>query len=123
MKQHLYGDELVLSILEKELTVLKKKAEKAKAECEEAMSAASKICSLRAEAHELIKDGMRDLTKQKLAKLDELAANEKRLLAIAKQGLSKFMDAESYAEIAVHNLVEVIAGLKWRVKRQKGTAA
>lgn len=123
MKKHLYGDELVLSILEKELAVLKKKAAKAKSECEEAISAASKICSVRAEAYELIKDGMHDMAKQKLAKLDELAAEEKRLFAIAKQGLTKFMDAESDADIAVLNLTEIIAGFRFRVQRQKGAAA
>lgn len=126
MKKQLFGDELVLSILEKEMVSLTKKAAKAKAECEESLSSPTKLMALRAEGFELIKNGMSDMPKAKLTKLEELAAQEKKLLAIMRNGnLVKLMDAEHEAEIAVANLAEVIASLKFRVnvKKQKGAAA
>ncbi len=124
MKKQLYGDELVLSILEKEMVVLTKKAAKAKAMCEENLSAPTKLMSVRAEAAEVIKDGMREMAKEKLAKLEELVAQEKKLIAIMGSGnLVKLMDAEHEAEIAVQNLTQVIAGLKSRVNIRKRVAA
>lgn len=123
MKKQLYGDELVLSILEKELASATKKAAKAKADCEAAMYAYSAIIKVRAEAHELIKDGMRDMPKEKLAKLNVLASKEKNLIALTKRDSIKLMDAEFESKSVVDELNRIIAQMKCRAHLRKGNAA
>lgn len=123
MKEHLYGDALVLSILEKELAAATKKAAKAKADCEATITAPSGIIQVRAEAHELIKDGMRDMPKEKIAKLNTLAEKERKLIEVAKRSLNKLMDAECEADSLVNELQRIVFQLKRRVQMQRGSAA
>jgi hypothetical protein len=64
------------------------------------------------------------MPKEKLKKLEDLVAKEKKLLAIMRKGnLCKLMDADHEAEIAVQNLMSEIAQLEFRVKLQHRGAA
>lgn len=113
MTKQLYGDELVLSILEKELVALTKKADKAKADCDASMNAGSAIIELRREAVGLMDDSVSAV---KLKRLKELAAEEKRLFALARRDLVKLMDAEHQARFTRDELAQIIAGMSWRVR-------
>jgi len=116
MSKSLHGDELVLSILEKELVSLTKKAEKAKADCQATMTAGSAIIELRRKAAPIVNNTLGSYSKENLAKLKELADQEKKLVALAKRSLVKLMDAEFEAESTRDELAQIIAQMKFRLE-------
>lgn len=115
----LYGDELVLSILEKEFLSLTKKAEKAKANCEEAMNAGSMIIEVRSKANKILSCELGSYTKERLAELEQLAVQEKKLRAISGPKLIKLMDAEHHAESTRDELERIIKQMRFKLGIQR----
>lgn len=120
MTKLLHGDELVLSILEKELKVLTKKAEKAKADCHATMTSGSAIIAVREEAAKIFNAPISSYTKENLAKLDELAAKEKELIAISRRDIIKLMNAEHDTAFTRDELAGIIQNMKFRMGLRKG---
>jgi hypothetical protein len=104
------GKELALRALKKEFVVLTKKADKAKAICEECMNCASEIIKVRMEALELMKSDIKD----KHPKLVELAKREKRAFMLSKKPLSKIMDQEFEASYEKDELSNEITKIEFR---------
>lgn len=111
--KQLYGNELVLSILEKELVALTRKATKAKAECDATINAYSAIIEVRREASALIGGGVSD---EKLTKLKDLADREKKLCSLSNRDLVKLMDAQHQADFTRNELAQIIANMKFRLE-------
>lgn len=122
-REQLYGDDLVLSILEKELPAFTRRAQKAKDECDASMRVGSDLIALRREASQIIHSALGSYTKQNLARLDELAAQEKKLLVIARKDLIKLMDAQFEAEFTRDELTNIIGSMRWRQGLRKGREA
>lgn len=113
--KQLFGDELVLSILEKELVSITKKAAKAKADCEATMNAGSKIIELRRQASLLINDTLQSYTKKGQAEMNKLAEQESKLLAISRRDLIKLMDAEHHTTHTRDELTRIIQQMRYRI--------
>lgn len=122
-KEPLMGDDLVLSILEKELPAFTRRAQKAKDECDARMSVGSDLIALRQEAKQIVQTTLGKYTKENVARLDELVEKEKKLLAIMRKDLSKLMDAQFDAESARDELVQIIARMRFRQGLRKGREA
>lgn len=113
--QPLYGDELVLSILEKELVSITKKAEKAKADCDATMNAGSQIMEIRRQASLLINNALGSYTEKGLAEMNRLAEQEKKLLDISRRDLIKLMDAEHHAAHTRDELTRIVQQMRFRI--------
>lgn len=117
--KQLYGDELVLSILEKELVSITKKAAKAKADCDATMNAGSQIMELRRQANLLINSTLDTYTEKGLTEINRLAEQERKLLDISRRDLIKLMDAEHHAAHARDELTRIIQQMRFRVGLKK----
>lgn len=115
-----YGDELVLEILQKELRRLCSAADKAKADCQEAMSAGSELIKLRQQANVVLSKDR--LSPKVLEQLTDLAKREKNLVNILNKDLVKLMDKESETENLRDELAREISKLEFRLgMRKRGT--
>ncbi len=112
----LYGDDLILSILKKELKAMNAKAEKAKANADAYTEAGSKLMELRRRFAEIMQGGeLRQQMSKHKAELDQMVKDEAALLRIHKQDYLKLLNAQSDAEIQRDELVSVISNLEWRL--------
>ncbi|MEL4300959.1 hypothetical protein ACE02Z_05030 [Shewanella xiamenensis] len=113
-----YGDELVLEILKKEFRRQCSATEKAKAACQEMISAPSELIKLRQQANVVLSKG--NFTQEGLEQLEDLAKREKNLVNIMKKDLVKLMDKESETENLRDELAREIRKLEFRVGMRKG---
>ncbi len=106
------GEELALIAMKKELALLSKMAEKAKAECAEYLGTAKEMIEIYRELGEIIK---LKVSNESIKKLDALKAREKRVNDVHKKDFLKLCDNEHESEWEKNSLAQEINNIEFRM--------
>jgi len=106
-----HGKELVLVAMKKELSVLSKKADKAKAECDEAIGIGSEAIRIHEDFAAIVK--LKSHSKETMRKLEALQKRQKNVDKVIRKDLVKLMDKEHETRLAVNSLQAEISSMEY----------
>ncbi len=111
------GKELLLIAAKKEYKLLSRRADKAKAECDEACNVHSELIEINSKLREVMNSSQQG--KQLLSQIEALDKRRRRASQVLKMDVLKLIDAQAHAEIRRDMLGEQIRYLEFHTAMQR----